>query len=79
MMKSLDKYSNIQCFPTHVVDPGDVGADPGEHRGLLGVVAAHAGAEAHHTVDFPGTIRALTVQGTARVSLHGNNKCSDDI
>lgn len=68
----MDKSFTIQCFFTHVVDPGDVGADPGEDGGLLGVVAAHARAEAHHTVDIPGAITVLTVQGTARVSLKGN-------
>lgn len=63
-------------FSTYIVDPGDVGADPGEHGGLLGVVAAHAGAKAHNTMDIPGAIRVLTVQGSARVSLEGNrDKC----
>ena len=61
-----------EIFFTHVVDPADVGADPGEDGGLLGVVAAHAGAKAHHTVDVPGAIRVLAVQGTAGVSLKGN-------
>lgn len=56
-------------FFTYVVDPAHVGADPGEDGGLLGVVAAHAGAEAHHTMDLPGAIVALAVQGTTRVSL----------
>lgn len=57
---------------TYVVDPAHVGADPGEDRGLLGVVAAHAGAEAHHTMDLPGAIVALAVQGTTGVSLKLN-------
>lgn len=65
-------FSTVQSFYTHVVDPGDVGADAGEDRGLLSVVAAHAGAKAHHAVDLPGTIRARTVQGAAGVSLSGN-------
>lgn len=50
-MFSRDKMSSghlethlaaFNCFPTHVVDPVNVGADPGEDGGLLGVVAAHA-------------------------------------
>lgn len=32
----------FNCFSTHVVDPANVGGDPGEDRGLLGVVATHA-------------------------------------
>lgn len=67
----MNKYSTIQCFSTHFVDPGDVGADPGEDGRLLGVVAAHAWTEAHHTMDLPGAIRALAVQGATRVSLKG--------
>lgn len=59
----------FEAFCTHVVDPVDVGADPGEDRGLLVVVAAHAGAKAHHTVHIPGAIGVLAVQGTAGVSL----------
>lgn len=71
------KYFTVQCIITHVVDPGDVGTDPGEDGGLLGVVAAHAGAEAHHTVDVPGAIRVLTVQRTAGVSLSWHrDKCN---
>lgn len=54
---------------THIVDPADVAADSGEDRGLLGVVAAQAGAEAHNSVDIPGAIRVATVQGATRVSL----------
>ena len=54
---------------THVVDPGDVGAHTGEDGRLLGVVAAHAGAEAHHPVDVPGPIGVLAVQGSTGVSL----------
>lgn len=61
------------CSFTHVVDPAAVGADPGEDGGLLGVVAAGAGAEADNTVDGPGAIRVLAVQGTTRVSLQ--EKC----
>ncbi|TNN76576.1 hypothetical protein EYF80_013226 [Liparis tanakae] len=54
--------------------PRDVGADPSEDRGLLGVVAAPAGAEAHHAVHVPGPIRVLTVQGTAGVALQRNTE-----
>lgn len=54
---------------TYIVDPADVGADPGEDRGLLIVVAAHAGAKAHHTVHVPGAISVLAVQGSSGVSL----------
>lgn len=63
---------------TYVVDPADVGADPGEDRGLLVVVAAHAGAKAHHAVHVPGAIGVLAVQGTARVSLKDKReKCAN--
>ena len=33
------------------------------------VVAAHAGAEADHSVHVPGAVGVLAVQGAARVSL----------
>lgn len=56
-------------IPTYLVDPGHVGADSGEHRGLLGVVATHTGAETDHTMDVPGAIRVLAVQGATRISL----------
>lgn len=63
---------------TYVVDPVDVAADPGEDRGLLVVVAAHAGAKAHHAVHVPGAIGVLAVQGTARVSLKKKReKCAN--
>ena len=62
----------LKCWGcTHVVDPGNVGTDAGEDGGLLGVVAAHAGAKAHHTVNIPGAIRVLAVQGATGVSLQG--------
>lgn len=60
---------DFTSFYTYVVDPVDVSADPGEDRGLLIVVAAHAGAKAHHTVHVPGAIRVLAVQRTSGVSL----------
>lgn len=69
-MSSFPKHCSTLF--THVVDPAAVSADPGEDRGLLGVVAAGAGAEADDTVDGPGAISVLAVQGTARVSLQGN-------
>lgn len=56
-------------FFTYVVDPVDVGTDPGEDRGLLVVVAAHAGAKTNHAVHIPGAIGTLAVQGSARISL----------
>lgn len=56
-------------FFTYVVDPVDVGTDPGEDRGLLVVVAAHAGAKTNHAVHIPGAIGILAVQGSARISL----------
>lgn len=69
-MRSFTKHGSTLF--THVVDPADVGADSGEDRRLLGVVAAGAGAEADDTVDGPGAIRVLAVQGTTGVSLQGN-------
>lgn len=61
--------TTFEGFYTYIVDPADVGADPGEGRGLLIVVATHAGAKAHHTVHFPGAIGVLAVQGSSGVSL----------
>lgn len=66
-------------FLAYPVDPADVGADPSEDRGLLGVVATHAWAEAHHTMDIPGTIRVTTVQGTTRVSLKGGRQTNERV
>lgn len=37
--------------------------------GLLRVVAAEAGAKAGNTVNLPGTITVLAVQGAAKVAL----------
>ena len=54
---------------THAVDPVYVGADLGEDGGLLGDVAPLSRSEADHTVNRPGAIRVLAVQGAARVSL----------
>lgn len=51
------------------VDPVHVGADSGEDGGLLGVVAAEAGAEADDAVNLPASVGALAVQGAARVPL----------
>lgn len=68
-LSSIIRGANISGRLTHVVDPAHVGADPGEDRGLLVVVAAHAGAEAHHTMHVPGAVSVLAVQGTARVAL----------
>lgn len=62
-------FSNVHVFFTHVVDPVDVGTDSGEDRGLLVVVAAHAGAKTNHAVHIPGAIGTLAVQGSARISL----------
>lgn len=42
----------------------------GEDSGLLGEVAAEAGAKADDTVNPPGTISVLAVQRAARVSLN---------
>lgn len=39
----------------YAVDPVHVGADFGEDGGLLGVVAAHAGAEADDAVNLPSS------------------------
>lgn len=62
-------FHTFDVFFTYIVDPVHVGADPGEDRGLLVVVAAHAGAKAHNAVHVPGAIGILAVQGTTRVSL----------
>lgn len=51
------------------VDPVHVGADSGEDGGLLGIVAAEAGAEADDAVNLPASIAALAVQGASRVPL----------
>lgn len=70
-------FTTFEGFYTYIVDPVDVGADPGEDRGLLIVVTAHAGAKAHHTVHIPGAIRVLAVQGTSGVSLKNKReKCA---
>lgn len=69
----VGRHIVLKCWVcTHVVYPGNVGTDAGEDGGLLGVVAAHAGAEAHHTMNVPGAIRVLAVQGATGVSLQGN-------
>lgn len=67
-------FTPSEGFDTYVVDPADVGADPGEDGGLLIVVAAHAGAEAHHAVHVPGAVAVLAVQGTSRVSLRNKRE-----
>lgn len=41
----------------------------GEDGGLLGVVAAEAGAKADNAVDLPGSSTVLAVQGATRVPL----------
>lgn len=50
-----------------------------ENCGLLEDVAALTGTEAHHTVDVPGAVSILAIQGAARVSLrevaHTNTSC----
>lgn len=51
------------------VDPVHVGADSSEDSGLLGVVAAEAGAEADDAVNLPASVTVLAVQGAARVPL----------
>lgn len=66
---------------THIVHPAGVGTNSSEDGGFLGIVAAHAGAKAHHSVDIPGAVRVLTVQGTAGVSLKDKkgekNSCNE--
>lgn len=64
------RYKCVRCWYTHVVDPGDVGGHTGENGRLLVIVAAHTGAKAYHTINYPGTIRSLTVQRATRVTLY---------
>lgn len=62
-------YNSKKDAAAHSVHPADVGADLCKDRGLLEDVAALTGTEAHHTVDIPGAVGILAIQGTARVSL----------
>lgn len=51
------------------VDPVQERADLSEDGGLLVVVAAEPRAKADNTMNLPGSVRALTVQRTTRISL----------
>lgn len=53
----------------YAVDPVHVGGDSGEDGGLLGVVAAVAGAEADDAVNLPSSFAVLAVQRAARIPL----------
>lgn len=53
----------------YTVDPVHVGADSGEDGGLLGEVAAEAGAKAYDAVNFPGSFAVQAVQRAARIPL----------
>lgn len=64
----LSWQGNHEKVP-HCVHPVDVGADLCEDSGLLEDVAALTGAKAHHTMDVPGAVRVLAIQGATRVSL----------
>lgn len=57
-------------FYTYIVDPGNVARHTGEGGGLLGVVAAQAGAKTHDTVNIPGAVTSLAVQRATRITLH---------
>lgn len=61
--------SSSKAPGTYSADPVDVGGDSGEDSGLFREVAAEAGAKADDTVNLPGTISILAVQGAARVAL----------
>lgn len=60
-----------QCVAecTYSVDPVHVGADLGEDSRLLAEVAAQPRAKANNTVDLPGSISILAVQGATGVTL----------
>lgn len=53
----------------HRVDPVDEGADFGEDRGLLGVIAANPGTKADNAMNLPGSSTVLAVQWATRVAL----------
>lgn len=42
----------------------------GEDCGLLEEIAAQARTKAHNTMDLPGTISILAVQGSTRITLN---------
>lgn len=56
------------------VDPVHERADLSEDGGLLVVVAAPPRAKANNTMNLPGSVGALTVQWTTRVSLNSATK-----
>ena len=58
---------------SYCVYPANVGADFGEDGWLLEDIAACTRAEAHRSMDVPGSIGVLAVQGTPRVSLQGTH------
>lgn len=69
-MACVQKNTNRFIKYTHIVDPGDVARHTGEDRGLLGVVAAQAGAKTHNTVNIPGAVTSLAVQRATRITLY---------
>lgn len=69
-MLCVQKNTNRFLKYTHIVDPGNVARHTGEDGGLLGVVAAHAGAKTHNTVNIPGAVTSLAVQRATRITLY---------
>lgn len=65
---STKTNSFVKC--TYIIDPGNVARYTGEDGGLLGVVAAQAGAKTHNAVNIPGAVTSLAVQRATRITLH---------
>lgn len=69
-MVCAQKKTNSFVKCTHFIDPGNVARHTGEDGGLLGVVAAQAGAKTHNAMNIPGAVTSLAVQRATRITLH---------